>query len=481
MSFRSGRLEREMPEDVAKFISSLDVDLQIFDEVVLVNAAHLTSLERMGLIDSETLDRAIKALRSAHPSTLPMTDYKLEDVHMVIEEYLKSAVPEAGENLALGKSRNDAVAAAIRLRLMKYIAELVSEGSSLAEALISKARDHAETVFPLFTHEQVAAPGTFGFVLTYHASRILKSLRALKSLYDDVAESPLGAGPVGGTSVPHDRSALSELLGFKGPLLNALEASSSRDFIITYLGALCRLSVALTDLAEEIVRYVSMQLIEIGDEYCSTSSIMPHKRNPVVAEVARTIAAKALGGLTSLTATLARRFGGYVLDLQESTRHIWPPSAAALDSMRVMKGLIAGMRVTEEAVRAVHPIAGITEFAAHLALNRKMTFRRAHGIAARLSRLFASGSGISEVIAEGRALGLDDESLSALSDFLKPEKVVRSYRVLGSSHPDEVRRACDLLVLEVESLRKWAEAELEAREQVRMKLLGKAKERTHLD
>lgn len=473
MSFRSGRLGAEMPEEVARYVSSLDVDPEIFDEVLMVNAAHLVSLGRAGALGREALERALDVLRRTEPSALPMTDHRLEDVHMVIEEHLRALVPEAGENLALGKSRNDAVAAAIRLRLMRYVAEIVGEGARLAEELVAKASAHAETLFPLFTHEQVAAPGTFGFVLSYHASRLLKSLKAIVSLYDDIAESPLGAGPVGGTSVPHERVLLSELLGFRRVALNALEASSSRDFAVTYLGALCRLSVALSDLAEEVVRYVSMGLVEIGDEYCSTSSIMPHKRNPVVAEVARTCSAKALAGMVGFVATIDRRFGGYVLDLQESTRHLWPASKSVLETLRVLKGMLSGIRVTERAREAVHPVSGLTEFAAALALRGRMGFRRAHGIAARLSRLVVSGAGVDRVVAEGRALGLDEESLEALKEFLDPERALRAYRVIGSSHPQEVRRACAELAREAGELRAWAEETLESIAKARERLLGR--------
>ncbi|MEN3047225.1 MAG: lyase family protein [Candidatus Caldarchaeales archaeon] len=471
MSFRSGRLEAEMPEEVARYISSLDVDPEIFDEVVMVNAAHLVSLERMGVIGRETLERALDALRRAEPSALPMTDHRLEDVHMVIEEHLKALAPEAGENLALGKSRNDAVAAAIRLRLMRYVAEIVGEGARLAEELVAKALTHAETLFPLFTHEQVAAPGTFGFVLSSHASRLLKSLKVLKSLYDDIAESPLGAGPVGGTSVPHDRVLLSELLGFRRVAVNALEASSSRDFAITYLGALCRLSVALSDLAEEVVRYVGMGLVEIGDEYCSTSSVMPHKRNPVVAEVARTCSPKALAGMVGFVATVDRRLGGYVLDLQESTRHLWPASRSVLETLRVMRGMFSGISVTERAREAVHPVSGLTEFAAALALRGKMGFRSAHGIAARLSRLVVSGADFGRVVSEGRALGLDEESLEMLRGFLDPGRALRAYRAIGSSHPEEVKRACAELAGEARELRAWAEETLGYMARTRERLL----------
>jgi hypothetical protein len=159
VAFRKGRLEGEVPERVARYTSSLEEDAEISEEVLLVNAAHLRSLNRMGFLDDDALRRAMEALRSFPRDALRSADPRLEDVHTVVEEHLKAAVPEAGENLALGKSRNDAVSTAIRMRLRRYMVEIVLSGSMLAEALISKAEENAATLFPLFTHEQPAQEG----------------------------------------------------------------------------------------------------------------------------------------------------------------------------------------------------------------------------------------------------------------------------------------------------------------------------------
>ncbi len=473
MAFRRGRLEGEVPERVARYTSSLEEDSEILEEVILVNAAHLRSLNRLGLLEDGVLRRAIEALRSFPKDALRSADPRLEDVHMVVEEHLKSMVPEAGENLALGKSRNDAVSAAIRMRLRRYMAEVVLAGVGLAEALIAKAEENASTLFPLFTHEQPAAPGTLGFVLGAHASRLLKALRQSVHAYRDINESPLGAGPVGGTSVPHDRRAMAEDLGFEGLVENALEASSSRDFGVTSLAALLRVAIALTDLAEELVRYVSHEppLLEMDDVYFSTSSIMPHKRNPVVAEVARTSLSKVLGELVRFSANVGRRFGGYVLDLQESTEPIWRGARWVAETAEVMGAMVRSIRPGRAAGTSTASVAGLTEYAAWLAMTGRMSFRRAHYLCGRAASMLYSGSSVESVEDFLRSSGLDDEAVAELKGFLNPERVLGSYAVTGSAREDEVRRALAKLRRECGELRSWAEDRMRVEAECRKRLL----------
>ncbi len=473
MAFRRGRLEGEVPEKVARYTSSLEEDAEILEEVLLVNAAHLRSLNRLGLLEDGVLRRALEALRSFPKDALPSADPRLEDVHMVVEEYLKSSVPEAGENLALGKSRNDAVSAAIRMRLRRYIAEIVMSGVGLAEALTSKAEENASILFPLFTHEQPAAPGTLGFVLGTHASRLLKALRQLVHAYRDVNESPLGAGPVGGTSVPHDRRSIAEDLKFDGLVENALEASSSRDFGVTALAALLRVAIVLTDLAEELVRYTSFDppLLDMDDVYYSTSSIMPHKRNPVVAEVARTTLSKVLGELVRFSVNVSRRFGGYVLDLQESTEPIWRAFRWVMETVEVMEGMVRSIRPGKASGTSVPVVTGLTEYAAWLTMTGRMTFRRAHYLCGRVASMLVSGLPIESVQDFLRGNGLDEEAVAELKGFLDPERVLNSYAVAGSAREDEVRRMVVRLRGECEELRSWAEERLRAEAECRRRLL----------
>jgi argininosuccinate lyase len=474
VAFRKGRLEGEVPERVARYISSLEEDAEILEEVLLVNAAHLRSLNRMGFLDDDALRKAMEALRSFPRDALRSADPRLEDVHMVVEEHLKAAVPEAGENLALGKSRNDAVSAAIRMRLRRYMVEIVLSGSMLAEALISKAEENAATLFPLFTHEQPAAPGTLGFVLAAHASRLLKALRQLVHAYRDVNESPLGAGPVGGTSVPHDRRAIAEDLGFEGLVENALEASSSRDFGVTFLAALLRVAVVLTDLAEELVRYASHDppLLDMDDVYFSTSSIMPHKRNPVVAEIARTSLSKVLGELVRFSVNIGRRFGGYVLDLQESTEPIWRGARWVKETMEVMEAMVRSIRPGKATGTSIPPVTGLTEYAAWLTMTGRTSFRRAHYLCGKVASMLVSGMPFESVEDFLRSSGLDEEAVSELKGFLNPEKVLGSYAVTGSAREEEVRRMVVGLRRECEELRSWAEERMRVEDECRKRLLG---------
>ncbi|MEM0450469.1 MAG: lyase family protein [Nitrososphaerota archaeon] len=474
MAFRKGRLEGEVPERVARYISSLEEDEEILDEVLAVNAAHLRSLRRMGLISDDVLERALGALRGFPREALRTADPRLEDVHMVVEEHLRSEVPEAGENLALGKSRNDAVSAAIRMRVRRFIAELVLSGTGLAEPLLSKAEEYAETLFPLHTHEQPAAPGTLGFVLSCHASRLLKALRALASAYGEVNASPLGAGPVGGTSVPHDRLAIAEDLGFDGVVLNALEASSSRDFALAFLCGLLRVSLVLTDLAEELVRYVSQNppLLDFDDAFFSTSSIMPHKRNPVVAEVARTSLSRVLGELVRFSVNVSRRFGGYVLDLQESTEPLWRAARWTLETLEAMAEMVQTLRPGPGAGTSIDPKTGLTEYAAWLTLTGRLTFRRAHLLCGRIASMLHSGASLESVEAYLTESGLDREAVAKLREFLEPRRVIGTYAVIGSSRPDEVRRSIGELVRECGELKAWATDRLRFEEERRARVLG---------
>jgi argininosuccinate lyase len=288
MGFRLGRLGKEMAREAAEYTSSLRIDSEIYRQVILINAVHLRMLNRLGLIGDEDLSKALRALKAVYDRPLSLDDPALEDVHMVVENFLSQAAPGAGGNLALGKSRNDAVATAIRMRAKELVVLTVREALPLVDAVLEKAEAEAETIYPATTHLQVAAPSTFGFILTHYASRLLSALEWMVKAYEELDLSPLGAAACCGSSIRLDREWIAEQLGFRGVVEHALEASSSRDFTVTLASAALRLLIVVSDMAEDLIYAFTAGLVDIGDEYCSTSSIMPQKKNPVVLEVART-------------------------------------------------------------------------------------------------------------------------------------------------------------------------------------------------
>lgn len=458
MTFRSGRLKREMPEEAAKYTSSLSFDHEIYHSVLVINAVHLKMLAKLGLISGEILSRALEALKEAYERPLRFDDPRLEDVHMVVEDYLSRLVPEAGENLALGKSRNDTVATAIRMRAKELCLAIADSALALVDKLLDKSLSEAETVYPATTHQQVAAPATLGFILSSYASRLVSTVESLQRVYGSLDYCPQGSAACCGSTLPLDRAFLAEQLGFGGVLRHALEASSSRDFAIE-LGAACLKGLLIaSDMAEQLIHDFTAGLIDIGDEFCSTSSIMPHKKNPVVLEVVRTKASEALGDLVRVSSMLQRRVGGYVLDLQQVTPSIWRPMKEAAETFFMLAKIIEGLAVNrEETVKSCRLEAGMVELANHLVLRHGVGFRRAHRVCGELARMLGdeglSEEGLREVLERNGikiALGLKE-----VQDILSPQAVVSSYLTRGSARPSEVRDMVEELKRRVGELGAW--------------------------
>ncbi|MEM0481918.1 MAG: argininosuccinate lyase [Nitrososphaerota archaeon] len=458
MAFRLGRLRGEMPRDIAEYTSSLRFDQEIYGEVLVINAVHLKMLARLSYLNGNALARGLAALREAYINPLEMGDPRLEDVHMVVEDYLVKTVPEAGENLALGKSRNDSVATAIRMRAKSQTLLLVDSGLKLVEALLEMSLREAETVYPATTHLQTAAPATFGFTLTHYASRMLSALTSLAKVYEELDQCPQGAAACSGSTLPIDRKWLAAQLGFKRVLEHALEASSSRDFAVDLLSATLRLLVVVSDMAEWLLHDFTLGLLDMGDEFCSTSSIMPQKKNPVLLEVARTKVSEALGEVVRVSSMIQRRVGGYVLDLQQVTPSIWRPLREAESTLEVLSKLVGTLRVdAEAALRRCGVEAGLVELANYLALKYGVGFRRAHKACGRIARMLAE----EELTEEALRRVLEEEGISAkltleeVSKILDPRTIVSNYATLGSASPSEVRRMVEEMKRRVGELRAW--------------------------
>ncbi|GBC71725.1 Argininosuccinate lyase [Candidatus Calditenuaceae archaeon HR02] len=458
MTFRLGRLRVEMPRDIAEYTSSLKFDQEIYREVIVINAVHLKMLARLGHLSGDTLARGLSALREAYGNPLEKGDPRLEDVHMVVEDYLVKAVPEAGENLALGKSRNDSVATAIRMRAKSGALALMESAIVLVEALLVRGVRDAETVYPATTHHQTAAPATFGFALTHYASRILSALNSLVRAYEELDQCPQGAVACSGSTLPIDREWLAEQLGFKRVLAHALDASSSRDFAVDILSAALKLLIVVSDMAEWLIHDFTQGLLDMGDEFCSTSSIMPQKRNPVLLEVARTKASEALGEVVRVASMIQRRAGGYVLDLQQATPSIWRLLREAESTVRVLSTLVGTLRVdAEAALRRCGMEAGMVELANYLTLKYGIGFRRAHKACGKIARILAE-KGLTE---EALLRVCEEEGIPAkltigeVSEILDPRRIVSNYATLGSANPSEVKRMVEEMGRRVMELRAW--------------------------
>ncbi|MCS7143149.1 MAG: argininosuccinate lyase [Aigarchaeota archaeon] len=467
MAFRHGRLRKELTMDAAEYTSSLRVDLEIVNAALVINAVHLKQLYRLGYLDKSSLVAALTALRELMRNPPPMTDFSLEDVHIVIEEELRRRVPLAADMLSLGKSRNDTVSAAIRIRVRERGCELIKDLLDLIVDVVEVSEREASTIFPVYTHMQPAMPATYGFVLSSYASRLIGAIRSLLRSISDLNRSPLGAAAIAGSSLPLDRRWVAEELGFEGLVTNALEATSSRDFLIDVLGSLLRIGVIFSDVGEDLVVLSSAEfgLIEMDESLSSTSSIMPNKKNPVVAEVMRTKVAEVVAELVRVASIISRRFGGYNLDLQQSTESTWRAFNSIESTVPMIRALIRTTKVNrEKSLYACRPPIGMVELANKLVSDHKVPFRTAHVICGEISRALERGeledSELESLMKRhGLAIKLTRDEIH---EILDPVRVVESYRTEGSSNPSTVRDMARMTLREVEELRRAVEEKLEA-------------------
>ncbi|MEM4001808.1 MAG: argininosuccinate lyase, partial [Saccharolobus sp.] len=303
-------------DEVVNYTSSIDSDKEIIEEVKLTMKAHVISLYLSGYIKKEAAKKMLAALNE-----FKEISQGYEDVHEALEDFLLKNVGEEAGWIGLGRSRNDHVATALRLKLRNKLIELLTEINSLRKTLLDKAREHITTIFPSYTHLQLAQPTTFAHYLTYIEEELASRWEIIFSTLKLVNKSPLGSGAIVGTNVKIDREKEAELLGFDDIVYNTLSATSSRADIITTISELTVLMVVLSRIAEDLIFFSSNKLVKLPDSHVSTSSLMPQKRNPVTMEILRAKAAESIGILTSLLSIYKGLPTGYNLDLQEMNKY----------------------------------------------------------------------------------------------------------------------------------------------------------------
>jgi argininosuccinate lyase len=447
---RGGRLSGDLTEDVARFTSSSEHDAYIADEVVKINLAYVLMLKKGGVITAEEgrlLARALTGLEGKVGAVPP----NMEDVHMVIEEAVTDEVgPEVGGKLHTGKSRNDQVATALRMRLRLFLLEILGELIEVEDALLQQSSANVEVVMPGFTHLQHAQPVTVAHHLLAHHDVFGRDLERLFSCYGRVNLSPMGSAALAGTGYPIDRHALARYLGFQGLVENTMDAVSSRDFALETVSLLSLLMVDISRLAEEVVIWSSLEYsyIELPDDHSSTSSIMPQKKNPVTAEILRARSGDVFGELASMLTIMKALPLAYNLDLQEVTPHMWRSCEAASLSLRVLADLVRKLKFNEVRLREVvrRDFSVATELADLMVREGKIPFRKSHKVVGEIVRELVSSSSslsgedpqrLSEMIFEKSGIRLDPVSVAKAVD---PVSNVNIRRVTGGPSFDEVRR-----------------------------------------
>jgi len=445
---RGGRLGSSR-RDVVEYTSSIAIDQKLLGHVIRINEAHMAMVVEQKIVNRNDGAKILQALKKLEKrSGLPAD---AEDIHMAVEEEVNKAVgDEVGGNLHIAKSRNDQVSVAIRMQLREELLELVETLSKTQRILINMAKKHVNTLFLGYTHSQPAQPITFAHYLLSHADALERDLDRLREAYGRVNLSPMGAGALATTSFPIDRERVAELLGFDGVIENSLDAVGSRDFILETLAELTLLSTNLGRFVGDLITLSSADvgLLEIPEEFTSTSSIMPQKKNPELLEVIRARLSYILADFTACVSIVKGLPSGYSLDLQEVTPKIWESMKNIVGSLHMLSKLIPNLTVREEAVEKKIGFTTSTELANLLVRRFDIPFRKAHRIVGSLTKkLMENGltlRGVTPEVLKAAAKKFTDRpievGLGEIQASINPAKFIQSHRVLGGPSPKEVQR-----------------------------------------
>lgn len=390
-----------------EYTASVHFDRRLARHDIQGSIAHAKMLHKTGLLSGRERDRLVRGLKEMNKEIEEgrfQFDAALEDVHMNIEVRLTEKVGEVGKKLHTARSRNDQVALDLRMYIKDEIEQITERLRTVQRALVQFADENRDVIFPGYTHLQQAQPVLLSHHVLAYVCMFERDKERLKDAYKRTDVMPLGSGALAGTSIPIDREFVAKELGFSRISDNSMDAVSDRDFAIEYLSALTLIGVHLSRLAEELVLWSSSEFgfIEIGDAFCTGSSIMPQKKNPDIPELARGKTGKLIGNLVSLVTTMKGLPLSYNRDMQEDKVPVFESTDILKATLDVFAQMMGTVTVKPDSIARV--MKGGYFLAVDLAeylVKKGIPFRESHQIVGRMvSYAIKQGRGLDELTGE---------------------------------------------------------------------------------
>jgi argininosuccinate lyase len=407
-----GRFEQSTHEIVERFSSSVEFDQRLYANDIQGSLAHARMLTKVGVINDDDLaqiEQGLSQILEEIESGEFVWSSALEDVHMNIESRLTELVGDAGKRLHTGRSRNDQVATDIRLYLRQSIEDICKVLLDLQTGLVEVATREYATIMPGYTHLQIAQPITFGHHMLAWNEMLERDHDRLTDCHKRLNVCPLGSAALAGTSFPIDREMTAKELGFASVSRNSLDSVADRDFMIEFNAAAALLMIHLSRMAEEMILWSTdaFNFIDLGDAFCTGSSIMPQKKNPDVAELVRGKTSRVNANLHGLLMLMKGQPLTYNRDNQEDKELLFDSIDTTLICLQVYAAMIPQMTVKKENLyqAALEGYATATDLADYL-VRKQVPFRDAHEIV---------GKTVNYAISEKRRL--DQIELSTLQSF----------------------------------------------------------------
>jgi argininosuccinate lyase len=380
------RLAGEPDALTVEFVESLSVDKRLYKYDIVGSIAHAQMLAEQKLITKDEFkqikDGLIEISQEISEGKFKF-DKTYEDIHMAIEAALAAKIGEGGKKLHTGRSRNDQVATDIRLWMRDEIEILQAKITLLQKAFVKLADKYTDDVMPAYTHLQRAQPIAAASYLLSFVEQFERDFIRLRNCKNLANISPLGSGAVAGSTLPIDRKNTAKQLGFSDISYNSIDAVSDRDFCAEFIFDCALIATHLSRLAEDWIIYSSSEFgfVTIEDSYCTSSSMMPQKRNPDVLELIRGKAGGVYGSLIAMLTILKGLPSGYNRDLQEDKVHIFSASDSVGQSLDVACAIVSHMKFDTKKISAglEEGFLDATGLAEYL-VGKGVSFREAHGI-----------------------------------------------------------------------------------------------------
>jgi argininosuccinate lyase len=442
-----GRFAMSPAEIMQEINASIGFDKRLAPQDIRGSKAHAQMLAEAGILtkaDAREIAKGLdQILAEIEAGTFKFSN-ALEDVHMNVESRLKDLIGSAAGRLHTARSRNDQVATDFRLYVRDCIDGIDAALEAVQRALAEKAEAHAATVMPGFTHLQPAQPVTFGHHLLAYVEMIGRDRGRFADARKRLNESPLGSAALAGTSFPIDRQKTAEALGFDKPMANSLDGVSDRDFVLETLAAATIAAVHFSRLAEEIVIWMTPQFgfVKLSDRFTTGSSIMPQKRNPDAAELARAKVGRIAGAFQSLVIVMKGLPLAYSKDMQEDKEATFDALSSLRLVMAAMAGMIADLEPNPEAMRAAagRGYATATDLADWLVKELKMPFRDAHHVTGAIVKA-AEAKGVDlDALALSDMQAVEPRITKAVFSVLSVENSVKSRTSYGGTAPQNVAK-----------------------------------------
>jgi argininosuccinate lyase len=403
----AGRFTEATNELVERYTASIPYDWRLYRYDIAGSVAHATMLGKTNIIPKREAQLIIAGLRQVEKEITAGTfafRMELEDIHMNIESRLIEKIGPVGGKLHTARSRNDQVALDVRMYVRDVIADLYGLLHSLQAVLVDLADQYRDAVMPGYTHLQRAQPVLFGHHLLAYCDMFGRDRERLADCFTRVNVLPLGAGALAGTVHPIDRTLVARLLEFASVSQNSIDAVADRDFVIEFVSACSQIMMHLSRLSEELVLWSSAEFgfITLSDAYTTGSSIMPQKKNPDVAELARGKTGRVYGNLVALLTVMKGLPLAYNRDMQEDKEPLFDTADTVIATLGVFLGMLGEMRVNREAMRKAAEDGFIiaTDLADYL-VRKGMPFRQAHEVVGKaVLRASHLGCGLGALSAE---------------------------------------------------------------------------------